>query len=746
MKKILSLLMATWLVMGIFAAPSYLRQANRMPVKDRGAKLIAKKTITKTPARVMETISLAGMDAIDFYFYSSYSEDGAWNYSVDCYNATDEYPYLMLDVYTPVKGQLEGTYSMSAGNVGKYTIVYLSDSESAEFKDADFTISKSGDNYIVAGQAKDSVGNVYTFTVTAPATMSDGEYPYEPMEAQGTKALTIASLSVNKDYLSDYGEAYYDFTTNDGNVVELDWYTEGSVIPRDGVYSIDTTAEAFYVGYYDPDYGTAGSYYHAKNEGEVYYLVDGVVTIETKNNATTYTVDATSVHGTKIQFSYTTPGGVTPTPVDGATIVIAEYEAASFTTKDGVYTISTTRGTQEDAKYNPNQSDLRVYGGGTLNIASTDTMKTIIFTLSAKGKERQATITPSTGAMSYDVNGTGTVTWSGEAMSVTFTVGANATYGSDGASKAGQFDFTAITISTKGGVLPPTPITGTEIKGLLFAEAIYYEEDGEHYWDFDLYKAFSEESGYTYPELYLMEGNTANSKTSIVGDYSLGYAGYYRSAIDSVETDGYNPVGSVSISYISGNNYRFKGSFVGTDEKTYTFDATVSVKAYDWDNDTEIVLNEGGVVPPTPVNVISVSKALEIGNALANGATTDETYTVEGWAIKLYGTYNTQYKSQSWYMADDKTETYGQFEAFQCYPDREVAVGDYMIVTGQITKYVSNKNVVTIEIKNGQAHHAHATSLEKTATMTHPVKVVKNGKIFIQRDEEVFTVMGNRVK
>ncbi|MCQ2340658.1 MAG: hypothetical protein MJZ79_07795 [Paludibacteraceae bacterium] len=154
------------------------------------------------------------------------------------------------------------------------------------------------------------------------------------------------------------------------------------------------------------------------------------------------------------------------------------------------------------------------------------------------------------------------------------------------------------TVEILGGDVPPTPPTPTgdvEITGLKYAEAYYYSG----YWDFDIYTS---EDTY-YPDVYFSANEEATSKTSIVGTYTAYYAGYWTSANDSVEADYENPVGTLTITNVEQGIYNFVGSFVGTDGKTYTWNAqNVEVYAYDVDNDyAEITLNEGdGPTPPTP--------------------------------------------------------------------------------------------------------------------------------------------------
>ncbi|MDD6124074.1 MAG: DUF6359 domain-containing protein [Bacteroidales bacterium] len=101
---------------------------------------------------------------------------------------------------------------------------------------------------------------------------------------------------------------------------------------------------------------------------------------------------------------------------------------------------------------NPSANDARTYAKGTVTVSTTgENMTTLVFNLSAQGKKRLAPITASVGEVNIDVTNW-TVTWTGDAASVTFTVGEKADYGTDGNSKAGQFCFGNIEIYTNGDV------------------------------------------------------------------------------------------------------------------------------------------------------------------------------------------------------------------------------------------------------------------------------------------------------
>ena len=96
---------------------------------------------------------------------------------------------------------------------------------------------------------------------------------------------------------------------------------------------------------------------------------------------------------------------------------------------------------------NASANDCRVYAKGSLTITTTgDAMTSIVFNISKQGLNRLTSITANTGTIAKQAKGDKTVKWTGSAKSVTFTVGEKAIYGSDGETKAGQFDFSSVVI------------------------------------------------------------------------------------------------------------------------------------------------------------------------------------------------------------------------------------------------------------------------------------------------------------
>lgn len=134
--------------------------------------------------------------------------------------------------------------------------------------------------------------------------------------------------------------------------------------------------------------------------------------------------------------------------------------------------------------------DVRIYAKGTITIKSDVPMTKLDFALSTNGKKRLPAITPSEGTIATQAYGDEYVIWTGDATEVTLTVGDKSEYGTDGATKAGQFNFTNVIItvsdvavnvlspefSVPGGVVD----AGTEVAITCATEgaSIYYTTDG----------------------------------------------------------------------------------------------------------------------------------------------------------------------------------------------------------------------------------------------------------------------------
>ena len=108
----------------------------------------------------------------------------------------------------------------------------------------------------------------------------------------------------------------------------------------------------------------------------------------------------------------------------------------------------------------------------------------------------------------------------------------------------------------------------------------------------------------------------------------------------------------------------------------------------------------GGTTPVEEGTQVTCAEAVQLTNALADGGTSAETYTVTGYITEVIG--NVSRNQQTFWMADTK-DGGRVFEAYYAnLPEgvSEFAVGTKVKITGQLMKYVNNSGQVTPEIKN----------------------------------------------
>ena len=110
------------------------------------------------------------------------------------------------------------------------------------------------------------------------------------------------------------------------------------------------------------------------------------------------------------------------------------------------------------------------------------------------------------------------------------------------------------------------------------------------------------------------------------------------------------------------------------------------------------ILDEGG---DTPTGTdLTCAQAVELTNALADGATSTEVYTVTGYITEVVG--NVSRDQQTFWMADTK-DGGRVFEAYWANLPAGVSefkAGSKVKITGNLMKYVNNSGQVTPEIKN----------------------------------------------
>ena len=384
-------------------------------------------------------------------------------------------------------------------------------------------------------------------------------------------------------------------------------------------------------------------------------------------------------------------------------------------------------------------------------------------------------------------------TWKGSAASVTFSTTNNQV-------RATQV---VVTVDGEGGNTdnpgtdnpgnnddPVTPEGATEIKGLVYADAYYYEFDGVAYYDIDMYKDVDPDTyEYTYPEVYV--SIEAKSKTALNGTYDVWYAGYWKSANDSIEINETTP-GTVTIKNTDNEgNYSISGSFVGADGKTYTFNDVVNVWAFDYDNWEEITLSEDGTTdnpgtdepgndnpgtdnpgndtPGASASSVTFDADVDKGNASEDSAN-QTAYTVSKSGVTLdvtkgiIGKFNDEnhyriYKGETLTI----TSTVGNIVSveFTCTANDDakygpgcftVNSGDYTY-SGAVGTWIGNAASVEFTAFTNQVRTtqivvkvATATDVENVTTVIVPVKVMQDGQLMIICGENVYNAFGAQVK
>lgn len=142
--------------------------------------------------------------------------------------------------------------------------------------------------------------------------------------------------------------------------------------------------------------------------------------------------------------------------------------------------------------------------------------------------------------------------------------------------------------------------------------------------------------------------------------------------------------------------------------KLYNFTKSDGSGAAEMKNPTVVILSndggdggDGGDTPPVgDVIDVTCTEAVELTNALDNGATSTETYAVTGYITEVIGSVSRN--QQTFWMADTK-DGGRVFEAFYANLPEGVSAftaGAKVKITGQLLKYVNTSGQVTPEIKN----------------------------------------------
>ena len=219
----------------------------------------------------------------------------------------------------------------------------------------------------------------------------------------------------------------------------------------------------------------------------------------------------------------------------------ADKTKTSFTAEGFTFLAAKNTGSTAPT-YNAKGGDYRIYAKGSLTITAPAgvNMTNVSVTISNAGKKRQTNITASDGAVT---EAAGSFAWAGSVNELKLTVGDKATFGTDGADKAGQFCFTDITITTDEGAGPEKTDAG-----LVFASETVNASLGEAVPANTLTKATDAAVVYTSSNVEVATVDAATGEVTLVAagtttikaateatdTYKAGEASYTLTVVDPV--------------------------------------------------------------------------------------------------------------------------------------------------------------------------------------------------------------------
>ena len=412
---------------------------------------------------------------------------------------------------------------------------------------------------------------------------------------------------------------------------------------------------------------------------------------------------AMAVNATDVVFDFTNPSSMNPA-IQPADTLGLQIGGTAYTAGDVTLTFAAASGNGSKLWTNTNKTyELRVYQPNSFTISSKgDNIKAVRFSFSDKGA-----ITPATGEID------GTNTWLGDASEITFNIPEKGT-----ASK-----IKTITVSL--GEAPVISVDTLDVKAAI-----------------DLIAA------------------APNKK--------LNKDMYVRGRVTGIDNSGAEQYGNINVwlADITGSTdtieaYRMK-SFDGAKYKDaseiqFGEGDTIVFYSAEWSYYAAGAVYEGygcslvkvyGKGNPKPIEyeTISVAKAVELGNALAEGDKTPNKYTVQGYVVSSYD-FDTEHKNQTFYLSDEQTgfgplcAKWTTGDVVATITKESEVVGDFVQVVGQIEKYNGN-----IQILRGVCTIIWHTDIEEVKVTNKANKYFDGNQVVFEANGVKYNVLGNIVK
>ena len=319
-------------------------------------------------------------------------------------------------------------------------------------------------------------------------------------------------------------------------------------------------------------------------------------------------------------------------------------DKTSFTAEGFTFKAAKNNGSSAPT-YNAKGGDYRIYAKGSLTITAPAgvNMTNVSVTISKAGKKRQTNITASDGAVT---EAAGSFAWAGSVNELKLTVGDKATFGTDGADKAGQFCFTDITITTDEGAGPEKTDAG-----LVFASETVNATLGEAVPANTLTKATDAAAVYTSSNVEVATVDAATGEVTLVA------AGTTTIKAATEATEKYK-AGEASYTLVVVDPNAKKPANLAFANATVSVDLSEAVPANALTKDTDAAV----VYTSSNVEVATVDAATGEVTLVAAGTTTikaatEATETYE--AGEATYTLTVMDKAEIVYENDGKTEASG---------------------------------------------------------------------------------------
>ena len=324
-------------------------------------------------------------------------------------------------------------------------------------------------------------------------------------------------------------------------------------------------------------------------------------------------------------------------------------------TESGVtFTLAKGEGSSKPAYYTTG-TGARTYGGNTLTIdAGEKTMTSIVFTFTQNSKD----YTVDAGTYKKDDK-----TWTGSAKKVLFTT----------ESGSGHNRIKAITVYLDGeGPAPVVYDTLTVAKAIEECAKLDSAASSKQEVFVEGYVVYADPFSPSYNnQTFFMSDDPAVKDSTFEAYGALPLIGEKKDTIQLYDGDKVRAFGFLKRYY---------------DKNTKSFQLEISNPKVEV---LDTVPGKDRSLPDIPT--ITVAKALEIGEPLADGGVSTEYYVIEGYVSYIESFFSEDFKSETFYISDDKDHRTSA-EAFEVYrgksdKEAEVGIGAKISVKSKIKKY-----------------------------------------------------------